>query len=148
MERLFIAIYNYFEQHKGRMIIAALCSFLFVGFFASRITFDKDITRILPHAKNLDKQQQVFQDSRFADKLTVSISQKDTSAAATPDELTAFADTFIATAMKEAPAYIKNIDGRPDDSSMMNMMGAIQSSLPIYLTEQDYVFIDSLFTAG
>ncbi len=148
MERFFIAIYNYFERHRTYMWVAALCSFLIVGFLASRITFDKDITRILPHARNLDKQQQVFQDSRFADKLTVSISQKDTLAVAAPDELTAFADTFIAMAMKDLPGYIKSIDGRPDDSSMMNMMGAIQGSLPVYLTEQDYTSIDSLFTEG
>ncbi len=48
------------------MWIAAIASFLFFGFFASRIHLEEDITRILPHEKKLDKLQQVFQDSRFS----------------------------------------------------------------------------------
>ncbi len=144
MERLFISIYNYFERNKGRMWIAAICSFLLLGFFASRIKIEEDISRILPHERKLDKQQQVFEDSRFSDKLTIIVSQKDTTAAPSPDELTVFADTFIEKAQGTLSAYIKKIDGRPNDSSMMNMMGAIQDDLPVYLTDQDYTSIDSL----
>ena len=147
MERFFISIYNYFEQHKSQMWVAAVCSFLFFGFFTWQIKFEQDITSILPHEKRLDKQQQVFEDSRFSEKLTICISQKDSTAAANPDELTAFADTFIAKANADLPTYIKSIDGKPSDSSMMNMMGAIQGDLPIYLSQSDYTSIDSLFTA-
>ncbi len=146
MERFFISIYNYFERHKGVMWTAAVCSFLFFGFFTWRIKYEEDITRILPHEKKLDKQQQVFDDSRFSEKLTICISQKDTTAAATPDELTAFADVFIEKASVDLKGYLKGIDGRPGDSSMMNMMGAIQGDLPVYLSARDYTSIDSLFT--
>ncbi len=72
--------------------------------------------------KKLDKQQQVFEDSRFSEKLTICISQKDSTAAANPDELTAFADTFITLANADLPKYIKSIDGKPSDSAMMNMI--------------------------
>src|ERR1700722_2828773 len=109
MERFFISIYDYFEKHKGRMWFAAIFCFLFFGFFASRIKFEQDITRILPHEKRLDKQQQVFEDSRFSEKLTVCISQKDSTAVANPDELVTFADTFIAKATTDLPTYIKTI---------------------------------------
>jgi 1-acyl-sn-glycerol-3-phosphate acyltransferase len=148
MERFFISIYNYFERHKGVMWAAAVCSFLFFGFFTSRIKYEEDITRILPHEKKLDKQQQVFDDSRFSEKLSVCISQKDTNAAAAPDELTAFADTFIERAGVDLQPYLKTIDGRTGDSSMMNMMGAIQGDLPVYLSAKDYTTIDSLFNPG
>ncbi len=146
MERFFITIYNYFEKHKTQMWVAAICSFLFFGFFTWQIKFEQDITSILPHEKKLDKQQQVFEDSRFSEKLTVCISQKDSTATANPDELTAFADTFITKATTDLSTYIKSIDGKPSDSAMMNMMGAIQGDLPVYLSGSDYTSIDSLFT--
>ena len=46
----------------------------------------------------------------------------------------------------DLPKYIKSIDGKPSDSAMMNMMGAIQGDLPVYLSQSDYLSIDSLFT--
>ena len=128
------------------MWIAAISSFLLLGFFTSRIKFEQDITSILPHEKKLDKQQQVFEDSRFSEKLTVCISQKDSTAAADPDQLTSFADTFIDRASTDLSPYIKGIDGRPSDSAMGNMMSAIQDDLPVYLAGNDYTSIDSLFT--
>ena len=120
MERFFLAIYNYFEKHKGRMWIAAICSFLFFGFFASRMKLEEDITSILPHEKKLDRQQQVFRD-RLSDKLTLSVSQKDTTSAPAPDELTVFADTFLAKINADLPGYIKSVEG-VNDSLMANMM--------------------------
>src|ERR1035437_4253470 len=105
MERFFLAIYNYFEKNKGMMWAAAISSFLLVGFLASRIKLEEDITRILPHEKKLDKQQQVFQDSRFNEKLSLTLSLKDTTKASQPDELTAFVDTFIQIAKTRLAQY-------------------------------------------
>ena len=126
------------------MWIAAICSFLFFGFFASRIKLEEDITSILPHEKKLDRQQQVFQD-RLSDKLTLSVSQKDTTSAPAPDELTVFADTFLAKINADLPGYIKSVEG-VNDSLMANMMGAIQGDLPLFLSDTDYKSVDSLFT--
>ncbi len=144
MERFFISIYNYFERHKGAMWVAAISSFLVLGFFASRIKIEEDITRILPHEKNLDKMQQVFEDSRFADQLTFTISRKDTGAAADPDMLTGFADTLTDVISAQLSPYIKSIQGKIEDSSAMNLMQGIQERLPIYLSATDYDTIAAL----
>jgi len=145
MERFFIAIYNYFEKHKGRMWFAAIFSFLLVGFLASRIKLEEDITRILPHEKKLDKLQQVFQDARFSEKLSITLTQKDSSKEAQPDQLAAYADAFTEIAKTSLSPYIKSIQGGTD-STAANLMQAIQEDLPIFLTEQDYKAIDSLLT--
>ena len=129
------------------MWVATISCFLLVGYFASRIHFEEDITRILPHEKKLEKLQQVFRDSRFSDKLTVSISQKNTASEATPDDLAAFADTLIEKLNSRLPAYIKKIEGRVNDSSM-NLIAGIQADLPVFLTKYDYDTIDSLITPG
>jgi len=146
MERFFLAIYNYFEKHKGIMWAAAISSFLLVGFLASRIKLEEDITKILPHEKKLDKQQQVFQDSRFNEKLSLTISLKDTTRAAQPDALTGFADSFIQIAKSKLAQYITGIQGGQDDSSAMNLMQGVQNDLPVFLAAKDYITIDTLIT--
>jgi len=145
MERLFIGIYNYFSRRKSALWIAALCSFALFGFLASRIHLEEDITNILPHEQKLDKLQQVFQDSRFSDKLTVSLSQRDTTKEPNPDELTAAADSLINQVSTTLPGYIKKIEGRISDTSI-NLVADIQARLPIYLSATDYDSINALLT--
>ena len=146
MERFFIAIYNYFGKHRAQMWVAAVCSFLVLGLLASRIRIEEDITRILPHEKNLDKMQQVFEDSRFADQLTITISQKDTNAAANPDTLTSYADALTDALTANLSPYIKSIQGKIEDSSAMNLMQGIQDDLPAFLAPSDYDTINALTT--
>ncbi|HJT74699.1 MAG TPA: hypothetical protein VJ720_11785, partial [Chitinophaga sp.] len=85
MGKFFVGIYNFFDRHKTWLWACTIVSFLVSGFFASRIRLEEDITRILPQDKTLDKLQQVFNDSRFADKLVITVSQKDTTGEAQPD---------------------------------------------------------------
>jgi uncharacterized protein len=146
MEGFFIAIYNYFQRHRTAMWVTAMCSFLVAGLLASRIKLEEDITRILPHEKKLDKLQQVFRDSRFSDKLTFTISQKDSTAPANPDMLTAYADTFTELINNRLTPYVKQVQGKIEDSAAMNLMQSIQDALPVFLTRNDYDTIDSLLT--
>ncbi len=144
MASIFVAIYNFFERHKVWLWITTILSFLLVGFFASRVKLEEDITKILPQDKKLDKLQQVFQDSKFADKLIVTISQKDTAAAPMPDSLVAYAAAFTEKAGGRLSPYIKTIQGQVEDATVMNLMHLIQSNLPIFLEEKDYNRIDQL----
>ena len=146
MERFFITIYNYFEKHRARMWVAAICSFLVLGLLASRIKIEEDITRILPHEKNLDKMQQVFEDSRFADQLTITISLKDSNAVTNPDTLTAYADALTDALTANLSPYIKSIQGKIEDSAAMNLMQSIQDDLPAFLSPTDYDSINALTT--
>lgn len=122
MGGIFLAIYNYFEKHKSMLWLTAITSFLAVGFFASRITIEEDITSILPHEKKLDKLQQVFQDSRFSDLLTVTFSQKDSAKEASPESLVVFADAFTETATEKLAPYIRQIKAKADDSTTTNLV--------------------------
>lgn len=144
MGSLFVAIYNFFEQRKFWLWCCTLLSFLLVGYFAAQIKLEEDITKILPQDKKLDKLQQVFQDSRFADKLIVTIFQKDTTQTAQPDSLTAYAADLAAQAGAQLSPYIKQIQSQAQDSMVMGLMQVIQQHLPIFLEEKDYVKIDSL----
>lgn len=148
MGNFFTGIYNFFAARKAWLWITAVACFALAAFFASRIRLEEDITRILPQDKTLDKLQQVFNDSRFADKLVLMISQKDTTAAAEPDSLIAYADALTTTlADDEALApYIKKVQDKVEDSTVMDLMQVIQDHLPLFLEAGDYRTIDSLIT--
>lgn len=144
MGSFFVAIYNWFEKHKIALWGFTIACFVLVSYFAAQIKLEEDITRILPQDKKLDKLQQVFQDSRFADKLVITISQKDTSAAAQPDTLVAYAASLASAAGEKLSPYIKNIQAQTEDSTVMGLMQTIQQHLPVFLEAEDYEKIDSL----
>ncbi|MEP6747827.1 MAG: 1-acyl-sn-glycerol-3-phosphate acyltransferase [Bacteroidota bacterium] len=144
MEKLFISLYNFFEKRQLIFWVTLTSSFLLLGFFAARIKLEEDISKILPNDKKVEKLSEVFQNSKFLDKLVVTISLKDTTAAAQPDSLVAYADAF-ATAIKEKYSnYITKLQDKTDDSLVLQMFAAISNQLPLYLDEKDYAAIDTL----
>lgn len=144
MGKLFVNIYDFFNRHKAWLWICTIVCFALAGYFASRIRLEEDITRILPQDKKLDKLQQVFNDSRFADKLVITVSLKDTTHAPEPDSLTAFAQA-LTTRMTEGYApYIRQFQAQVEDAAVLDLMQVIQQHLPVFLEEKDYRKIDSL----
>ncbi|MBW8684069.1 trifunctional MMPL family transporter/lysophospholipid acyltransferase/class I SAM-dependent methyltransferase [Chitinophaga rhizophila] len=144
MGKLFVSIYDFFNRRKDWLWICTIVCFAMAGYFASRIELEEDITRILPKDKTLDKLQQVFNDSRFADKLVVIVSQKDTTQAPQPDSLTAFAQAFTDTVTVKYADHIKSFQSRVEDNTVLDLMQVIQQHLPVFLEENDYRKIDSL----
>ncbi|PUZ25139.1 glycerol acyltransferase [Chitinophaga parva] len=144
MSTLFIAIYNFFERRRLLLWIATIASFLVVGLLARCIKLEEDITQILPHEARLDKLQQVFQDSKFADKLVLTVSLKDSTAAPQPDSLTAFAGAFADSANAHLAPYIKTMQAQMADTAVLGLMDLIRGHLPIFLEPDDYTKIDSM----
>ena len=143
MGKAFINIYSYFKKHRPAFFILFACSFLFAGYFALRVKFEEDLSKILPKDKKIEKLNEVFQDSKFLDKLVVMVSLKDT-ASQQPDSLVAFADSFVNETQQRLAPYIRKINARVDDDLVLNLFNTITDRLPIYLSEKDYRSIDSL----
>ncbi|HEY0273034.1 MAG TPA: 1-acyl-sn-glycerol-3-phosphate acyltransferase [Chitinophaga sp.] len=144
MSSIFIAIYNFFERRKAWLWITTIACFAVAGLLASHIKLEEDITQILPHEPRLDKLQQVFQDSKFADKLVLTISTKDTLGAAQPDSLTAFAAAFTDSAAAHLSPYIHTMQAQMADTTVLGLMDLIRGHLPIFLEPSDYEQIDSM----
>ncbi|GAA0541276.1 trifunctional MMPL family transporter/lysophospholipid acyltransferase/class I SAM-dependent methyltransferase [Chitinophaga japonensis] len=146
MGNFFVSIYNFFAARKAWLWTCAIACFALAAVLAARIQLEEDITRILPRDKTLDKLQQVFSDSRFADKLVLIIAQEDTTAAAQPDSLTRFAaELGLTLAENESLSpYIKAVQEKVQDSMMMHLVQTVQNHLPLFLEEEDYKTIDSL----
>jgi len=143
METIFTGIYDYFSKNRVVLYTLFFASLLTAGFFASRVKFQEDISAIIPKDKKTEKLNQVFQNSKFADKLIVTVSLKDSNAVQ-PDSLIAYADSFVAKLQATSKDYIKDIRYKVDDNLSMELFQLIQEHLPVFLSEKDYEAIDTL----
>ena len=143
MGKVFISIYHYFKIHRTAFFVFFIAAFFTAGYFALQVKFEEDISRILPKDKKIEKLNEVFQNSKFLDKLVIMISSKDTTADQ-PDSLVVFADEFVSVAKVKLDPYISKINARVDDDLAFNLFNTINVRLPVYLDSKDYSAIDSL----
>ncbi|MEO8583985.1 MAG: 1-acyl-sn-glycerol-3-phosphate acyltransferase [Flavitalea sp.] len=147
MENFFIYIYRYFNKHRSGFFIFFVISFLTVAFFSAQVKFEEDISKILPNDKKTEKLNQVFQNSKFIDRMVMMVSLKDTTAEQ-PEALVAFSDSFVTAVQSKLAPYISKINYRVDDSLVMNLFNTISNRLPIYLNEKDYLTVDTLISSA
>ena len=146
MEQLLIQLYHFFDKHRKAFFMLVAASFLLLGYFAMQVKFEEDISRILPKDKKIEKLNEVFQGSKFMDKLVVTISLKDTAATAQPDSMVAYAASFTQKLHQQLTPFISKINDKVDDGLAMELFGTISDHLPIYLEDKDYLSIDTLIT--
>ncbi len=145
MEKIILSIYSYFAKNRRVFYIIFASSFLFITWFALHIKFEEDISKIIPQDKNTDKISEIFQNSKFIDRLVIMVSLKDTTAQQ-PDSLAAFAGVFGAAVQNKLGPYIKKVNFKVDDDLVLNLFETINHHLAIYLNDDDYLAIDSLIT--
>ena len=146
MEKILLGIYHFFEKRQPALYTVFVCIFLLAGWFAMQVKFEEDISKILPKDKKIEKLNEVFQNSKFIDKLAVTVSLKDTAATAEPDSLIVYADELVEKIQQKLTALITKINYRVDDGLALELFETVSDHLPVYLNEKDYAQIDSLIT--
>jgi 1-acyl-sn-glycerol-3-phosphate acyltransferase len=145
MEKILLNIYHFYRKRRPALFVVFAVIFLAAIWFTLQVTFEEDISKILPRDKKIEKLNEVFQNSKFMDKLAVTVSLKDTSAAE-PDSLVAYADTLVENIQQKLAPFIAKINYKVDDELALQLFGTVSDHLPVYLTEKDYAAIDSLIT--
>ena len=74
MHKFFIGIHFFVTRNRLLSIGMALGFLALFGYFASRIAFEEDITRLIPKNEQSDVATKVLSQLNFADKITVIIS--------------------------------------------------------------------------
>ncbi|MBL7703729.1 MAG: 1-acyl-sn-glycerol-3-phosphate acyltransferase [Ferruginibacter sp.] len=143
MEQLLLNIYNFYTKRRPALFITFAALLTTAGFFAWQVKFEEDISKILPKDKKIEKLNEVFQNSKFIDKLAITVSLKDT-AATEPDSLVAYADTLVENIRQKLAPFFTKINYKADDELVLQMFETISNHLPVYLDEKDYTAIDSL----
>lgn len=112
--------------------------FLSLSLIASRIEFEEDISKLIPvNDENLEINK-VIKNVNFADKIIVNISLKPNGSI---DDLTQYATQFIDSLTKNSGLFIKEIQGKVEDSDMLSALEFVYKNLPLFLDKSDYSII-------
>ena len=146
MSQFFISLYNFFTKHRIVFIIFIAFTSIVIGYFASRIKFEEEITISIPKDNKSDKFSFALQNIKFLDKLIVTVSLSDTVAEPSPDKLISFIDEFVEYLKKDYNKYIKEITYKVYEDSVQDVINIFYNNLPVFLDENDYIKIDSLIS--
>src|ERR1700710_913873 len=106
MEKNLLKIHNHVDRNCAGFYLVFAASFVFIGYFALQVKFEEDISKIIPKHKKTEKLNEIFQNSKFIDKLVIMVSLKD-STIQNPDSLVTYADAFGAAVQQKFSSYIK-----------------------------------------
>ncbi|HTJ51700.1 MAG TPA: 1-acyl-sn-glycerol-3-phosphate acyltransferase [Cyclobacteriaceae bacterium] len=148
MDRLFIAIYNYFIGRKAVFYLLFFGLFALVTLGAIKIDLEEDVSKFFPKDKKVEKLNEIFQNSKFMEKLIVMVSLKDSLQEPQPDSLITYTEELVATIETELKPYISKVSYKVDDEIALKMFGTLYDHLPVFLDESDYAEIDSLIQPG
>lgn len=132
----FIKTYNILKNKKLLSIVTFLFLVSLLGFLASKIGFEEDITKLIPTSKETKITNKILNQVNFADKIIV---YTEASKKASINDLTAYASTFI-TELKneELSPFIKEIQGEIKDDEIDITLDFIYNNLPLFLNINDY----------
>lgn len=144
MHKLFIAIHFFVNKNKLLATGIAVACLVVFGYFASKISFEEDITRLIPKNERSDEAAKVLGQLNFADKITVIINAKK---GATPEDLAGVANVFLDSLHNSCDAYVKGVQGKVDDEGIQEVFGFVYNNLPLFLNDNDYATIDKKLNA-
>lgn len=116
----------------------------FVGFYASRIQLEEDISRIMPTDAKVERLNSIFQNSKFLDRIVVTLSLADSNATADPQALMESADSLAASLSPLQPSLIREISWKMDEDMMYGVYDLFMNNLPVFLEEKDYEALEKL----
>jgi predicted exporter len=144
MATLCITLYDFFQKQKLLFWIAFVLTVCFLGFEASRIKLEEDITKFFPDDERVERLNYVFRNSKFVERMVVMVSVKDSSLAPQPDNLIKIAGELAEQINQELKPFVRQLTVRIDDEKVMSLFTSIYDHLPIFLDQQDYVKLDSM----
>ncbi len=143
MQTFFTFLFDYFKKNKAALYVSFFVTLTVFIVFASKVKYEEDVFTIIPKDHKTEKLTQVFKNSKFADKLVVMVSLKDTTILQ-PGKLIAYADVYASELEHKAGNYIKNLRYKIDESFTYSLFETIQNHLPVFFTEGDYQKLDTM----
>lgn len=138
---------KHFKKSSIILFSIVIAVLLTAGFFASKIEFEEDISKIIPANEKLQKLNLVFSKSSFLERLVVNISLADTLAEANPDKLINYAEDFVQELKSDKVApFINEITYQISNNVMDEVFVSFYNNLPLFLTKEDYNVIDTLIS--
>lgn len=147
MSTLFLFIYNKNIRFRIIAIILLILILSVSGFYASKLKFTEDISKVLPKNEKIGKMSFVFNNSKLLEKLVFNIHFADSGLSDDNSSLITFAEEFSNSLENTfIPSHLKSIDKAPDSRSMQELYYFFLDNLPLFLDKEDYDQIDTLIS--
>ena len=147
MEKLFIAIYRFFEKKKALMYGLLILSSVIFIYFGSKVQYEENIAKLLPQTDAATESGLAFGNLRVKDKIFIQLTSA-TDEPVAPETLAAYCDEFIETILQEDTAthYIANVLYQIDDDLIINGLDYALTHVPSFVSPEAYARFDSLLT--
>ena len=146
MNKLILTIYDLFR--KIPLLAWGLFFLLTTAMIISILTlsYKEDISDFLPLDEKNQTALSVYQDVSGANKIYAIISTKDT-VSVVPQDLANGVEAFVENVeVDDTLHYIKDIMKEIDMDKMLSIVEEVYANIPYYLTDNDYMRIDSLLS--
>ncbi|GEP49772.1 glycerol acyltransferase [Flavobacterium noncentrifugens] len=140
MHQYFYAIHQFVDRRKSLSVVIAIGLLLVFGFFASRIKFEEDITKLIPTDEKSDVTAKVLKQLNFADKITVIFHLQN---GGTSEDLTQMAAVFTDSLEKSCKPFVNSVQGKVDEENIQETIDFVYNNLPLFLEVKDYENIQS-----
>jgi 1-acyl-sn-glycerol-3-phosphate acyltransferase len=135
MSRFFFSCYLLIQKNKGLSLLMALLFLVVCGGIGSQITWEEDITQILPQNEETALLSKVLKQQNFADKIMVLFH---TTPGGDTDYTRQTAHAFV-DSLSTVSHLIKKIDGQMVPETLQTLFDDTRAHLPLFLTENDYI---------
>jgi len=138
---MFNGFYYLFQKIQKYPKIALLSSLLFLVcavFILQKITFNEDITRIIPSNKTNNNTASIISEMNFTDKIAVIFKKKK---GAENQDLISASEAFTDT-LPAVKDYYLSVQGTLNEDLFRESFKFVYDNLPIYLNEADYKTIE------
>ncbi|MCX7548915.1 MMPL family transporter [Xanthomarina sp. F1114] len=140
MTNFFYNIHTFLVTRKIVGFFALGLLVLGLGFLASNITFEEDITKLIPINEENADLQKVLKSVNFADKIIVNIKREPSGSI---NDLTQYATQFIDSINSNSNKYFTKIQGKVEDEEILNTLDFVYNNLPHFLESSDYKLIEN-----
>ncbi|MEZ5016314.1 MAG: 1-acyl-sn-glycerol-3-phosphate acyltransferase [Flavipsychrobacter sp.] len=147
MQIFFTPLYDFLKKRRPLFWVLFLSSFAIWGYFALQLKLDEDISKMLPNSKAIKAMNDVVSKTDAGEQVIFLMSFKD-STVVDPDELIVAANEFTNGLQEVNGALIDTIRLQPGDGYEETLVDIVGENLPLFLTEEDYLKIDSLALPG
>jgi predicted exporter/1-acyl-sn-glycerol-3-phosphate acyltransferase/2-polyprenyl-3-methyl-5-hydroxy-6-metoxy-1,4-benzoquinol methylase len=143
MELFFLSLYRLFSKRTGLFVIATAVFFAAAAYFAFRLTFEENISSSIPEES--EQIARIVNESRLTNKIIIHIQAADTTEVPETGLLTGYA-AELSDSLKNMSfdMYLDKHTLGISDSLVDEMMALLYAHTPVFLTDADYLRIDSL----
>lgn len=147
MENLFIKIYEFLKPKRWLTYTLILLSVALFGFYASKVEFEEDISKLLPATDAESSSGLAFADLKVKDKIFIQIVARE-EGSVDIQQMAEVCDMFMSELLMRDTAthYINDALYSIDDDLMINGLDYLLTYLPTFVDTTMYAHFDLLLT--